>query len=499
MHELNIFTFSVLSLFLSYYLITNLQWYNYSLRRVLFKHHKQKWHIFYFFVPIIFTLLLLVTLPLQYSAMTLNIVLLAFFTPYFILWVKKLDKKLVFTGRVKRYFLFIIIFIILSGINYYFCNKLDSKVGVILSFLIYILGIFLGLFCSKITESIIFNIYAKQAKYKLKSLSNLLIIAITGSYGKTSIKNFITAILHEKYNVYSSPRSVNTFKGLVADINENLNPNHEIYVAEAGARAVGDVGEISLLLQQHYAVIGKIGNAHIEYFKSLENTYKAKFELLESTRLIKALIQKDNNIKYIQNLDKIELYPPQDCIKNIESNLDFTSFSLLLDSKWVDFKTKILGRFNIDNIVASVLLGFYLGVDILRLQKAVANLQPVAHRLQRIDSAGKIILDDSFNGNLEGMSEAIHLSSLHNGRKVIITPGLVEQDKESNITLANLINDVFDLAIITGALNAELLDTYITKPSKILLKDKSNMESILAQNLGNGDLVLFANDAPNFV
>lgn len=504
MYILNIFTFSVLSLFLAYYLITNLQWYNYSLNRVLFKHHKQKWHIFYFFMPILFALLLLIFLPLKYSAIALNVVFLTIFLPSFIFWVKGLDKKLVFTGRVKRYFLLILFFIILSSINYYFSNSLDSKVIHIWAFFVYILGIFLSLICSQIIESILFKMYEKKAKNKLKSLENLVIVAITGSFGKTSMKNFIATILSEKYRVYRTQRSVNTLKGLVADINQNVNENIDIYVAEAGARTRGDIEKIAKLLNPQYVVIGKVGSAHIEYFKTLENTLKTKLELLDSKHLIKAFVHKDNKVKkeYIsqdfkENITKIITYPPE--IKNIESDLEKTKFSMLLDSKWVDFSTRILGQFNIDNIAVALLLGHTLGLDSKSLQNAVSRLEPVEHRLQRINAGGKIILDDSFNGNLDGMLEAVRLANLHNGRKVIVTPGLVECDKESNIALARRINDVFDLAIITGALNAEILDSNITKIEKILLKDKASMESILASNLKSGDLVLFANDAPNYV
>lgn len=504
---LSIFGFSVLSVLLAYYLIVNLQWYNYSLWRVVFRHHKWQWHFFYFFAPLL-AVLIIAFLPK--NSIFLCIFTLLIYTPFLFFWVRKLDKKLVFTARVKRYFCIIIFFIILASISYYYLSLLDSIDSNILYFygvLIYILAIFLGLFSSKICEKILFKAYENKAKNKLKSLKNLTIIAITGSYGKTSMKNFIAHILSQKYEVYSTPRSVNTFKGLVDDINKNLSENHRIYVAEAGARSLGDIKEIARLLNPHYAVIGKIGNAHIEYFKSVENTLKAKLELLDSKCLIKAFLHKDNaknrdlrnyvSSEFSANIDKITLYPPE--IKYTLSNLNGIEFSMLLDGEWVDFRANILGRFNVENIAVSVLLGHSLGLDSNMLQKAVASLSPVAHRLQKIESSGKIILDDSFNGNLDGMQEAIRLSSLHNGRKVIVTPGLVEQDKASNVALAQAIDDVFDLVIITGALNAELLDKHIMKASKIVLKDKALMQEILAQNLQNGDLVLFANDAPNYV
>ncbi len=124
---------------------------------------------------------------------------------------------------------------------------------------------------SKIYENILLNRYIILAKEKLDIMSRLIIIGVTGSYGKTSMKNFLAQILKEKYRVYATPRSVNTHTGIVADINQNLDYITEIYIIEAGARLKGDIALISQFLNPHYAVIGEVGEQHLEYFKSLEN------------------------------------------------------------------------------------------------------------------------------------------------------------------------------------------------------------------------------------
>ncbi len=138
-----------------------------------------------------------------------------------------------------------------------------------------------------------------------------------------------------------------------------------------------------------------------------------------------------------------------------------------------------------------------MSIDEIKL--ALKNLPQVEHRLQKIEAGGKIIVDDSFNGNLEGMLEAINICSHYEGRKVIVTPGLVESTSEANILLANEINDKFDLAIITGSLNAQLLSSNINAEKLFILKEKKDLESTLAQRTKAGDLILFANDAPNFI
>ncbi len=494
LHILDVVSCFVFLFILFHYVATNLQWYSYSFERIITKHHKRIWHVNYFLIPI---LVFLVLKP-YYDGLLFYCYLYLVAIPLYIIWFNKLDKKLIWTWRIKRLFTIFVILTLISKIIVYYAGLGESKQDIIL-----LLSLFCTFIIANLFEVIVFRFYAKLAKHKLQSLSNLKIIAITGSYGKTSIKNFVSQILREKFNVYSTPRSVNTYKGLIADINANLNETYDIYVAEAGARNKGDIAEISTLLQQHYGIIGKIGNAHIEYFKDIQTTIQTKFELLYSERLINVFVHKDNEYSkkipkcFEKNLEKIVPYPPE--IKDIESNLERTSFSIKLDSVWVEFETSVLGRFNIDNIAVAILIAKTMGVSVQEMQKIVRKLMPVEHRLQKITTHNKIILDDSFNGNLEGMSEAIRISSLHNGRKIIVTPGLVEQDEKSNIELAKIINEVFDIAIITGKLNVNILDTYIQQPQKIILKNKLDLENILATTGQDNDLVLFANDAPSYV
>jgi len=116
-----------------------------------------------------------------------------------------------------------------------------------------------------------------------------------------------------------------------------------------------------------------------------------------------------------------------------------------------------------------------------------------------IKAGGKIIVDDSFNGNLDGMLEAVKISSTHTGRKVIITPGIVESTVEANTTLARAIDEVFDVVILTGSLNTKVLSEHIDSTKIVTLKDKKTMEECLAKTTKVGDLILFANDAPNFI
>jgi UDP-N-acetylmuramoyl-tripeptide--D-alanyl-D-alanine ligase len=171
----------------------------------------------------------------------------------------------------------------------------------------------------------------------------------------------------------------------------------------------------------------------------------------------------------------------------------------MLNNRPIHLKTPVLGAFNALNISLAFLLAKEMGIEEGTIVSAITKLKSFEHRLQPIKTSYKLIIDDSYNGNLEGMIAACDLAATYEGRKVIVTPGIIESSKESNITLAKKINEVFDLALITGTLNADILAAHIDHHKRKRVFDKRGLETILAKESRTGDLVLFANDAPSFV
>lgn len=478
MEYLSIVTKIVLVLSLGWYLITNLQWYNYKLSRVIFKHHKWQWHLTFFISPIV----LFFIIPSPYF----DIYFFVLYFVSFILWNRKLDRSLVLTSRVKR-FLTILLITIFVQISLCLDDDFCSKVTLFLTLIV-------TLIISNIIEKILFLLFKSRAKKRLLENKDLKIVAITASYGKTSIKNFLHHVLKNHFKTYKTPRSVNTIVGLVLDVNRDLPKDTQIYIAEAGARVKGDIKTIANFLEPQIAVVGSVGEQHIEYFKTLENIKNTKKELLLSPRLQKAFVHSSANVVPSQ---KIEEFPNN--LHIVKSNLDGLWFDMELNGKVEHFYAPILGSFNAINLAAVVLVATHLGMSVLEINEALTTLPQVEHRLQKIEANGKIIIDDSFNGNLEGMLEAINISSNYSGRKVIITPGLVESTLSANILLAKEIDKVFDFVIITGTLNANILKANINEDKVFVLKDKTMLETTLARTTKSGDLILFANDAPNFI
>ena len=462
---------------IGFYFIIAMQWYSYRLERIFFHYNRYDWHLYFFVIPILGYYLL--SGPWLYAFGALFLALL--FT-----WQSKMDKKLVLTARVKRFFLFLLLATLFQDI---LCFALFacSKLGIIIP-------LFIAQGASMAYEKILFEGFKKEAQKKLMANPTLKVVAITASYGKTSIKNFLAQILSHTLKVYKTPRSVNTLGGIVKDINESLPQACDVYIVEAGARARGDIDEIARLVNPHIAVVGCIGEQHIEYFKTLENIRNTKMEIIHSTRLERAFIHESAHIK---ETEKIASFGAE--LSDIDASLQGLSFNMMLDGLKEHFTCNLLGAFNAINIAAAIHVARSLGLSLEVIKEAVANLQGVEHRLQKIEAGGKLIIDDSYNGNLEGMLSSYELISSHPGRKVIITPGIVESSVEANKALAMKIDEIFDFVIITGKTNVTILHENIFKAQKMILSDKSKLQMTLAEQTFAGDVILFSNDAPTFI
>ncbi len=458
---------------IGFYLITVLQWYNYKISRIIFHFHKIRWHIFYFIIPII-------TYIFAYKFFW--IYLFFGYLPALLIWFRRIKKPLNTTKRVRRFFL---ILGFIETFNLVFMNKIHYNPGIAL-----LVVIILALIVSEIVENILFAKYKSMAKRKLKNI-NPKIITITASYGKTSIKNFVYELLKDKFKTYKTPRSVNTLKGIVLDINTALPSDTQIYVTEAGAREKGDIKEIVQFLENEYSILGKIGPQHIEYFKTLDNIKQTKLEIFASPKLTKGF---SYELPYNEKVEVIK-----DKISNIKATLNGTEWDLEINGEKYHFITKILGGFNAINISLAIYQVLEFIKDIEYIKQKVLNLPFIPHRLQKIEVGGKIIIDDSFNGNIEGMLESFELVKQYPGRKVIVTPGLVEANDEMNKKIAKKIDEVFDLAIITGKINKNVLYNNILNTDKVYLADKSKLEKILADLTKAGDLIIFSNDAPEYL
>lgn len=363
-------------------------------------------------------------------------------------------------------------------------------------------------------EKHINNGYIKDAKRILKDMPRLTVIGITGSYGKTSTKYFLNKLLSTRYNVLMTPGNFNTTLGVVRTVREKLNATHEIFLCEMGARHVGDIKEICDLVCPKYGIISSIGPQHLETFYNMENIINTKFELADAIPDDGKIFLNYGN-EYIKN---------KKCKKNVVSygvlvngvmyladNISVSAKGSIFtvtgkDGKKQEFRTKLIGRHNVENITGAIAIAVELGIPMEELVYAVKTLEAVPHRLELIKGKNSTIIDDAYNSNPVGAKMALDTLSCFDGTKIIITPGMVElgdKQDECNKEFGVNISKVCDYAVLVGKEQTKALYEGICEAKfdkdKVFVANSfdEGMEWIRELKCDKEKFVLMENDLPD--
>lgn len=319
-------------------------------------------------------------------------------------------------------------------------------------------------------EKAICNYYIKKAKRKIKRIKPL-IICITGSAGKTSSKHFLYHLIKDKYITFMTKGSYNTLMGIVRSINEEMNEFCEVAIFECGVSSEGDMSDILKVFDVDISIITTIFPQHLETFKSFDNLVKEK-SLLANNVLLHIGNNKILNKLYSSNAKNVRSVG-EDIIFNDKYLKDYLCFKYLDKSyKW---KTKVVGRNNLENILYCLLVCLYLKLDFKYLEQRVRTLENVCNRLKIRYNKDKVIIDDSFNSNLNGFLDAINVASSFSGKRVIITPGIVSGGSEMesfNKEVALKIIKTFDMCFLVESISScyfkELFDKQLYEYQNVL-------------------------------
>ncbi|MDP4118816.1 MAG: UDP-N-acetylmuramoyl-tripeptide--D-alanyl-D-alanine ligase [Bacillota bacterium] len=453
------------------------------------------------------------------AAVTMLLVSLGVF-PFSKYSSKKAKKPLVYTPRVKRLFAAcaVLTVILLGGLGYV-CLRIPAIYPVLyLAVLMTVFNFVFTAFANIVVRPIelaINHYYYKDAKRILASMPDLKIIGITGSYGKTSSKYILTRILSEKFNTLMTPESYNTPMGVIKTIRTNLNPTHEIFVCEMGAKYRKDISELCELVRPQYGLLTSIGPQHLETFKTLRNIIDTKFDLINS------LQKKSHSILNMENKYIRDEAPAGSVGYSVDyvNGTDFWAEDISYGPEGVRFtlcstkgerialESRLLGRHNILNIVGAVAAAVTLGMDIKDVVYPIKRLEPVPHRLElRHKSNGVTVIDDAFNSNIEGAKSAVEvLGSFPAGGRILITPGIVEageKEYELNFEFARHCGEFCDYIILVGEkqtkpIAAGLNEIGYDKDRLFISKDLNEALSIMNTLATSGSTVLFENDLPD--
>jgi len=342
-----------------------------------------------------------------------------------------------------------------------------------------------------------------EAIQKLQSL-NPTIIAITGSYGKTSVKHILGHILQNNAPTLMTPGSVNTLMGITRIIREQLHPNHKYFIVEMGAYGPGSIASLCALTPPDYGIISSIGHAHYERFKTLDTVVQAKYELAESVlerggtmivheKTLKFQHSRDMRQRHMENFiacgepihkkdpknaQEFSYLTPDDLkVKKIEQTPKGLCVTITWQGEKYTLRAPLYGIHHGHNIALAFACAMTLGMDAKDIKTALASTPQTKHRLEvKRQQDGTFIIDDTYNSNPPGFRAAMHVMKVladdNEGRAILVTPGVLELGQahdEAHKTLGALAAEAADIVLL---INPSRIPTFIEGFDNANIKDK---------------------------
>jgi len=344
-----------------------------------------------------------------------------------------------------------------------------------------------------------------DAQQKLKKVDPQ-IVAITGSYGKTSTKGYTATLLSSKYQVMASPASFNNLMGLSRSINDKLTPGTEVFVAEMGMNAEGRIRELCKTFPPYISAITNVGEAHFERLGSHEAILRAKSEITENASVV------------VLPIDQPELDALADTCrargtivvsvsatgKDADVSIDPESKTVRYGSSAepVEIPIPLFGH----GVNIAVAMGIAWALDVPQ-EMVLSQLQflPTAsHRSELTETdRGVAIVDDTYNSNPPGAKRAIEsaaaLAKERGGSLFVVTPGMVELGSlqyQRNRELAEQVSEAGGTLYAVGLTNRKALVDGSSKAAQLFLT-RDDAVGAVNQVAGSGDVILYENDLPD--
>ena len=347
--------------------------------------------------------------------------------------------------------------------------KILNIIAKILFFVPHDKSVIIGIYLLKPLDWLFKQIIITFAFLKLKLLHpHLIIIAITGSCGKTTTKDTLYDLVSFKYRTKATTGNHNTILGICQDILK-LSINTQYFIAEIGAYYPGDITKVAKVINPKFGIVTSIGPMHLERFGTIENILKTKMELSQT-------INKNGKIF-------------------LPDNIQQKIFHIRLKSKNIIFFK------NIYQVYQDICQ--QLGIDNEIYNKIISSRSSSDHRLQVTKNGTITIIDDSYNSNPDGFKLALNtLKNIKSDNKILVTPGMIElgslQNSE-NTRLAKIAGTICHHIIVVGQTNKNSLSKGLKNTrSKIYFANHlSEVKKLLSNIITTNTVVLFENDLPD--
>lgn len=283
-----------------------------------------------------------------------------------------------------------------------------------------------------------------QATRKMTHLPNLKVIGITGSYGKSSVKEYTSQILGGKYKVIKTPGNINTDIGIAQFILRTDFTQANIFVCEMGAYQIGEIKKICNIVKPKVGILTSIIEQHLSLFGSIKNIQIAKYELLRSIPENGLVITNADNSYCTELLSELTCknqilfgdepeHNPEYLIEEVESRADGVKWQLKAENQTHDFFSPLRGPHQPFNVVPGIAVGRFFELSFVEIKAAVSTLVPGPNAMSVYQYKNATIIDDTYNSNPKGFKAALDiLSSFPSSlRRVVITRGMLELAERS--------------------------------------------------------------------
>ena len=349
------------------------------------------------------------------------------------------------------------------------------------------------------------------------------VIAVTGSFGKTSTKNHIADLLAGSFDVVASPASYNNDSGLCRTVNQHLGAHTQVLVAEMGTYGPGEIRAMCSWVKPEIGIITAIGPMHLERMKTLDNVVRAKSEILEGVRVAILNVDDERLAELADAVDGAEVWR---CGTRRQRDLT-VSLERENGSVTVRFRGEVIGSFpspaglHLPNIGCAVAAALAAGAPPERVVARLGELSAPAHRaVTGVADSGVVVIDDTYNSNPEGAARALEMLEVaakggggegggsggggdgggRRNRRAVVTPGMVElgpvQD-EANREFAAAVAKADAVLVVVGWTNRRALMAGAAGGEIVTVGSRSAARNWIRSNLGAGDGVLWENDLPN--
>ncbi|MCU4176354.1 UDP-N-acetylmuramoyl-tripeptide--D-alanyl-D-alanine ligase [Carboxylicivirga sp. N1Y90] len=327
---------------------------------------------------------------------------------------------------------------------------------------------------------------------------NIPIIAITGTNGKTTTKELLAAVLSKKYRIKATAGNFNNHIGVPLTL-LSMDENVELGVVEMGANHVNEIDLLCEIAEPNYGLITNVGKAHLEGFGSFEGVRKAKGEMYDYIASKNGLIFINRGNAYLmemaEEVDRRFYYGKNGIVQaSLTAVNPFVSLDWELEDEGLlsNVDTKLIGGYNLENILAAIAVGSYFKVEKYEINKAIADYTPSNNRSQFIKTKNNRIIMDAYNANPSSMEVALeNFNEIEEANKVIVIGGMKEMGEDSNAEHAKLLSLIqsgnYEKVILIGE---EFNDNALTPNMRLFPDNKSLILSLQSEKLSDSYILI---------